>query len=85
VPGLIPFDGMAICQCSGVRDLTTANRDELSGRNGHHRSRLSGQGDKLDLVSLIPWIEVPDRSFWLSDWVIAPRRRTGLALPFAVG
>jgi hypothetical protein len=40
----------------------TANWAHLSGRDGHDRSGFPGQGDKLDLISLIPRIHVNNGS-----------------------
>lgn len=49
-------------QFSGVRDLGAGDRPNLLGRHRNDRSRPAGEGDKLDLVSLMAWINMNDRS-----------------------
>ncbi len=49
-------------QSSSMRNLAATDRAYLIGRNRHHRSRPSGEGYELDLVSLMPRINVNHRS-----------------------
>jgi hypothetical protein len=49
-------------QCSRMRDLSAADGAYLAGGNCHHRSSLSSERDKLDLVSLVPRIDVHNGS-----------------------
>ena len=49
-------------QFSGVRNLGAADRTNLLGRHGNDRRRLAGEGNELDFVSLMVWINVNDCS-----------------------
>jgi len=49
-------------QRSRVRDLSAADGAHLAGGNCHYRSRLSSERDKLDLISIVPRIDVHNGS-----------------------
>jgi hypothetical protein len=49
-------------QLSRVRNLGAGHRPNLLGRHGNDRSRLAGESDELDLVSLMARINVNDCS-----------------------
>ena len=49
-------------QLSRMRNLSAGDGANLLGRYGDYCGRLAGESDKLDLVSLVAWINVDDCS-----------------------
>lgn len=49
-------------QLSRVRNLGAGDRPDLLGRHGNDRSRLAGESNELDLVSLMAGVNVDDCS-----------------------
>jgi hypothetical protein len=49
-------------QFSRMRNLATAYRTHLLSGNRDYRCRLAGERYELDLVSLMPWVNVDHRS-----------------------